>query len=89
MSMPSLPPDLAQFIHDQLAAGKYAWESEVVCDAVRLLRDRETRLASLRTEIARGFDQLDRGEYVELDSDESLDDFIGDIEARAQKRLHG
>jgi putative addiction module CopG family antidote len=89
MSIPSLPPDLAQFIHDQLAAGKYASESEVVCDAVRLLRDRESRLESLRSEITRGIDQLDRGEYIELDSDESLDEFIGDIETRAQKRLHG
>ncbi len=42
---PVLPPDLQQFVLDQLAAGKYQSASYVVWDAVRLVRERELRLA--------------------------------------------
>jgi Arc/MetJ-type ribon-helix-helix transcriptional regulator len=33
-----LPPDLAEFVSQQLASGRYATEDELLCDAVRTLR---------------------------------------------------
>lgn len=87
MSIGSLPPDLEQFVLDQLASGKYQSRSDLVCDAVCLMRDRERRREELRTEIDRGTAQLERGDFVELDSDAALQDFFDDIEARGQQRL--
>lgn len=84
---PALPPDLQQFVQDQLAAGKYQSASDVVCDAVRLLRERELRLEALRHEIDRGIRQIDSGEYVEIESEAALQKFFDDIEARGQQRL--
>ena len=85
--MASLPPDLEQFVLDQLATGKYQSSSEVLCDAVRLLREREVRLDALRSEVDRGIMQLDTNEFVELDSEAALQAFFDDIEARGQQRL--
>src|SRR4051794_13417049 len=87
--MPSLPPDLQQFVRDQLASGKYRSESEVMCDAVRLLRERELRLESLRKDIEQGIVQLDSGEFVEIQSDIELKTFFDDVASRGQQRLDG
>jgi antitoxin ParD1/3/4 len=87
VSTTPLPPDLEQFVFDQLAKGKYQSATDVVCDAVRLLRDRDERLEALRVEIDRGIAQLDAGEFIELDSDAALQAFFDDIEARGKHRL--
>ena len=87
MSIGSLPPDLEQFVLDQLATGKYQSSSDVLCDAVRLLRERELRRKELRNEIDRGIAQLDADEFVALDSEAALQAFFDDIEARARQRL--
>jgi antitoxin ParD1/3/4 len=87
MSTTPLPPELEQFVFDQLAKGKYQSATDVVCDAVRLLREREERLESLRREIDRGLAQLDAGEFIELNSDAELRAFFDDIEERGKQRL--
>ena len=38
MIVPALPPDLGQFVEQQIATGKYHSEEELVVDAVRVLR---------------------------------------------------
>ena len=38
MSILTLPPDLGQFVQEQVAAGNYQTEQELVADAVRVLR---------------------------------------------------
>ena len=86
MSASSLPPDLQQFVLDQLATGKYQSSSDVVCDAVRLLRDREHRREKLRKEVDQGIAQLDTGEFIELDSEDALQGFFDDVAARGQQR---
>jgi antitoxin ParD1/3/4 len=78
---------LEQFVLDQLASGKYQSSSDVVCDAVRLLRDRERRREELRKEVNRGIEQLEHGQFVELDSEAALQEFFDSVEARGQQRL--
>ena len=92
--MASLPPDLEQFVHDQLAKGRYQSASDVLCDAVRLLREREVRLEALRGDIDRGITQLNTGEFVEIDSETALQWAIRllkvaplEVEARRQAGL--
>jgi antitoxin ParD1/3/4 len=82
----SFPPDLQQFVDDQIAQGKYHSTSDVVCDAVRLLRDRELRLKSLRHEIDRGLQQLDEGDCFDLESKDELCSLFEEIEERNRQR---
>jgi len=87
--MPSaiLPPELDQFVKDQVAQGKYQTESEVLSDAVRLMQERDRRLESLRREIDRGLEQLDRGEFIELTNENDLRAFFEDIKAGGRQRM--
>lgn len=50
----SLPPELDGFVRAQVEGGRYLSESEVVGEALSLMRDRELRLLDLRREIERG-----------------------------------
>ncbi len=83
---PSFPPDLQQFVDDQIALGKYSSAEDVVCDAVRRLRDREVKLVALRQEIDKGLAQLDSGESFDLESENEILGWFDDIERQAQRR---
>ena len=65
----NLGPELDQFIAGLLQSGLYQSQSEVVREALRLLKEREElkqlRLAELRKQIALGGQQADRGEFVD------------------------
>jgi antitoxin ParD1/3/4 len=61
----SLTPDLEDFVARKIQSGAYPGPSEVVCEALRLLHDREKeaeRLEALRREIAVGIEQADQGQ---------------------------
>jgi antitoxin ParD1/3/4 len=61
------PPEFEQFVHQEVASGKYRSEEEVVCAGLRLLRDREAKLEALRKDILPALEQLGRGEGKPLD----------------------
>lgn len=81
MDLHALPPELEQFVQHQVHSGRYPSTTEVVCQALRLLKEKERRDA-LRKDIQAGIDQLERGEYIELTSEAELRAFFNDIEAR-------
>lgn len=64
----SLTPELEKFIADRVKSGMYHSASEVVREALRLLREQDElkrrRVIALREAIGRGLDQLDRGEAI-------------------------
>jgi len=57
------------FVEELVARGAYPSATEVVHDALRLLRQGEHKLESLRREIQIGIDELERGEISQLDID--------------------
>ncbi|HAZ49667.1 MAG TPA: type II toxin-antitoxin system ParD family antitoxin [Cyanobacteria bacterium UBA11369] len=65
----SLTPELEQYVQEKVKSGKYLSASEVVREALRLLQEqdqiRQLRLEKLRSEIALGIEQLDRGEGID------------------------
>src|SRR4051812_11930155 len=66
LSMNSLfPQEVQAFIDAQVKSGRYASPTEVVVDALLLLRDqerfREMKLQDLRKEVEVGIDQAERG----------------------------
>jgi Arc/MetJ-type ribon-helix-helix transcriptional regulator len=52
-----------------------------VTDAIRLLRDSKMRQQRLRGAVGEALAGVDRGEGVEIDSDESLAAFFDELEA--------
>jgi Arc/MetJ-type ribon-helix-helix transcriptional regulator len=73
-------PDLQQLLQEELATGKYKSEDEVLLEAMKLLRDRETHLNQFRRNLKARLERLDRGEGQEFDDDE-LAAFMDEIEA--------
>ena len=68
----NLTPELDRLVEEKMATGLYESPSEVVRDALRLLRERETALDWLRREAALGFAQLEAGEVIDLSREEFL-----------------
>ena len=66
----SLSPELEKFVHDRVKSGKYNDASEVIAEALEVVRDEEGwDLEELRREISIGAEQLRRGEYAEYDAE--------------------
>ena len=86
MDVHELPADLAAFVQQELQSGKYTSEAEIVCAALRLLRERERRLDALRDEILPALDRLDRGEGKTYD-EEGLRQMANDVKSRGRQRL--
>ncbi|MGH8111562.1 MAG: type II toxin-antitoxin system ParD family antitoxin [Rhodanobacteraceae bacterium] len=56
-----LGSQLESFVQQLVAAGRYHSKSEVLREGVRLIQDRETKLAALDTAIARGLEDVEAG----------------------------
>jgi putative addiction module CopG family antidote len=64
----SIPPEFETFAREQVAAGRYSSEAEVVVAALKqYLADREALLAALDPAI----EQLDRGEGRPFDAEDT------------------
>jgi len=67
----ALTSDLEQWIQDQVDSGSYPSVSDVLENAVSLLREhdraRQSRLEDLRQHVAVGIAQLERGESMPFD----------------------
>ena len=79
----SLTPSLEQFIRDRAQSGDYNNASEVVREAIRLLKrveeQRALRTERLRAAIRIGDDALARADFTELNSDKELDAFFAKL----------
>jgi antitoxin ParD1/3/4 len=86
----SLTPELERLVNEKVASGMYGSASEVVREALRLLKERdqlrEHRLAELKGNIAIGIEQADRGEL--MDGEEFFDQLLreNEEEARAKRK---
>ncbi len=82
----SLTPELERLINDKVDAGSYQTASEVVREALRLLKLRDEGLVQLRQDIQAGFDQIERGEFAEY-SPRATSKLVSRVKARGRKRL--
>jgi antitoxin ParD1/3/4 len=84
----SLSPELEKLVNEQVASGQYNSPSEVVREALKLLKEQDTlrqmRLEELRKEVALGVEQMDQGKFSTYDSSKALAD---EIKAEGRKRL--
>jgi len=52
---------LERYVNELVASGRYGSKSEVLREGVRLVQERELRLASLDASLKRGIEDADRG----------------------------
>ncbi len=62
-----LGQQLETFVASLVATGRYNSKSEVLREGVRLIQDRETRLAALDASVARGLADADAGNTTPAD----------------------
>ncbi len=82
----SLTPELEQLVADKVKSGMYQTSSEVIREGLRLLKERDERLESLRRDIRLGLEAVDRGEFTDYDQS-NIRKLADRIKARGRKRL--
>ena len=65
----TFPPELEQFVQQELANGDYQTEEELVIDALKVFRELKRRHEQLRADVQRSIEQAERGEVHPLDTD--------------------
>lgn len=87
----NLTDEQAEVIRQLLADGGYHDASQVVDEALRLLKaqqdEQEAEQEWLRFEVQKGVDAFVRGEFIELDSEEAIQALSADIRRRGRERL--
>ena len=82
----SLTPELARLVADKVNSGMYKTSSEVIREGLRLLKERDERLQSLRRDIRAGFEAVDRGEFTDYD-ESNVQGLAERVKIRGRKRL--
>jgi putative addiction module CopG family antidote len=82
-----LPDDLRQFVDEQLAAGRYDSETDLLTEAVRRLRDQREHFRQLKSQITEEISRIERGEGVVLNSTEELGEFLDAIDAEVDAEI--
>lgn len=81
----------AEFIRQCVEAGDYNNASELVREALRLLKaqkdEQQARIAYFRAEFQKAREAYDHGEYIELNTKEDFDAAHEDVCRRGRERL--
>ena len=64
----------------------YQTASEVIREGLRLLRERDQRVESLRQDLRAGFDAVERGEFTDYDAT-NIQELSTRIKSQGRKRL--
>ena len=79
----SLTPALEQFVRDRANSGDYNNASEVVREALRLLKrqeeNRALKMERLRQSVREGDEAIARREFAEIKTDEDLDAYFAEL----------
>ncbi|MBE7635723.1 type II toxin-antitoxin system ParD family antitoxin [Sneathiella sp. P13V-1] len=79
----SLTPNLEQFVRDRADSGDYNNASEVVREALRLLKKHEEietlKLQKLKIALKEADNDLKNGDFVDLETSEVLDRFFAEL----------
>ena len=86
----SLTEHYHKFVEAQICSGRFKNASEVMRAGLQLLEKKSTeqaeKLALLKKLSQEGFDDLDQGRGVDIESTESLSDLVSQLGKSARKR---
>ena len=82
----SLTPELERLVNEKIHAGEFKTASEVICEGLKLLGERDADQEDLRAEIRAGSEAAERGEYTEYDVD-NVSELAMRIQARGRQRI--
>jgi Arc/MetJ-type ribon-helix-helix transcriptional regulator len=82
----AFPPDIAQFVAQELAAGHYQSEDDLLVDAVRRLRDGDEHLRKFKAQLRDRMERIERGDAVKVQRDE-MRGFLDGIMASVNSEL--
>ena len=85
MSYP-FPQELHELVQEGMAMGSYASEDEVLLEAMRILRERDSREKEFRSQLQTRIGRLDRGEGIVLEGEGKLQRFFDDVQMRGMER---
>ena len=87
----SLTPELEMLVNDKVKSGDYNSASEVVREALRLLKEqdqlKELHREELRREIQKGMDDMKTGRYTTISNDEEAREMIDKIKRKGREIL--
>jgi antitoxin ParD1/3/4 len=80
-----------RFIDEGITSGRFSNASEIVREGLRLLEQREqedkAKLEWLRAAAKDGFDAINRGDYIELHSENEVKAFLKQIHAEVSSEV--
>ncbi|MEO8025032.1 MAG: type II toxin-antitoxin system ParD family antitoxin [Bryobacteraceae bacterium] len=80
-----------RFVETRVTSGRFSNASEVVREGLRLLEQREkedkAKIQWLRSAAQEGFDAIDRGEYVALNSPDEVKEYLRGIREEVAAEL--
>ena len=82
----SFPPEVDEFVKQELARGAFGSEEELVINAVSALREIKLRHEQLRSDVQEAIDQADRGDIAPLDIDAIKAELMDEIDERGLPR---
>ena len=86
----SLTRELEVLVQEKVGSGMYRSASEVIREALRLLKERDdlrrAHLAELRKEVAVGLDEAARGEVIRCETPEQLRRLGDEVKAGGRQR---
>ena len=80
------PPELNEFVKQELALGVFGSEEELVINAVSALREMKLRHQQLRREVQEAIEQADRGDVAPLDIDTIKGELLDELDERGLPR---
>ena len=80
------PPELDEFVKQELARGSFGSEEELVLNAVSALREMKLRHEQLRCDVQEAIEQADRGDVASLDIDAIKAELLDEIDERGRPR---
>ncbi len=76
----TLPDHLDQYIDEGIASGRFTDASDAVREALSLMEESEqAKVEWMRSAVQEGIDDIERGDYVTLNSGEEIDEFIDQL----------
>lgn len=85
MDMPQFDPESEAFLDGIVEDGRYASRDDILREGVRLVREREAKLARFDAEIMKGITSADHGDLVDVD--EAFDALDRELQAIIDRDL--